>query len=508
MKHNNYRDAIQAVKLSEDFNDKTIAMLESKTKPVRKFRLRPALAACLAVLLLGGGSSAFAIAAEVKEYNAALTFFAQNNLSTEGLARGEIKNVYRDITTGKFAYDKTAEVIEKSVTGYQISQNAPTPEDVEALWNYKNINGNYYNIPLDTGEYRYNYVQKFDKSLEMNVPDKVVFGKYDGDTLLWKAELPDFSIRNYTVYGDYIVLFGMSESFFRNEISSGRLALLDKNGQVLWDIHADNGNNGGESYEKVVCDDSGITVFGNARLPITETSQNNDQTSYYAYSKNVLEVIRYDYSGKVIRHTEKEVGTSGIMGAAKLGDGYLVQLLSSTDGQYLLKVESDGTFTDKFTYSAQDSEYFITDMFDYNGKIYLSAYSVPKLGEGEETAGGRYDIAGILNPIFAEEDFDISNEELTKRVRANFTAVLLVCDPETGVPGEFYSVEGSIGSKLSKDEKGQLIWKVERITDTFLSMMTSSFTIGGACNVYEYAFDETGTLVSQVKTEEVTPFRR
>ncbi len=488
MKHNNYRDAIQAIKLSEDFNEKTIGLLESKTKPVRKFRLRTALAACLAILLLGGGASAFAIAADVKEYNAAVAFFSANNLSTEGLARGEVKNVYRDITTGKFTYGKTAEVIEKSVSGYQISQNAPTPEDVEALWNYKNTNGNYYVIPSDSGEFRCDYKYKYDEALGFEVNDKVVFGRYNGETLLWQAELPDFFVVNYTVYGNYIVVFGQSNSYSSRQVVHGRVALLDQNGRVLWDITCNNSYQS-EYYATAICDDEGITMFGRGNL-------------------SVLEVVRYDYNGNVIRRTEKEVGNFGIASAAKLGDGYLVRLLSFTDGQYLLKVESDGNFTDSFTYSAEDSEYFITDMFDYNGKIYLSAYAVPKLGEGAETAGGRYDIAGILNPIFAEEDFDISNEELTKRVRANFTAVLLVCDPETGVPGEFYSVEGSIGSKLSKDEKGQLIWKVERITDTFLSMMTSSFTIGGACNVYEYAFDETGTLVSQVKTEEVTPFRR
>lgn len=505
MKHNNYRDALDAVKLNEDFNDKTIALLEGKSKPIRKFRLRPALAACLAVLLLGGGASAFAIAAETKEYNTAVAFFSTNNLSTEGLARAEIKNVYRDITTGKFAYDKTAEVIKKSVGGYEISQNAPTPEDVEALWNYKNTNGNYYVIPKDSGEYRYYNTQKYDETLEMNMPDKVFFGKYDGDTPLWQVEFPYFNIRDYVVYKNYIVLFGNDNHFFELP-TYGRLVLLELNGQILWDITVDNGDVR-KYFEKVVCDDNGITVFETINQPLQEVTPNNDGVTY-VYSNNTLEVIRYDYNGNVLQRTEKEVGNYWIKNAAKFGDGWLVQVNDYTRNEYLLKVEADGNFSDTFTYSAQDAEYFITDMFDYNGKIYLSAYSVPKLGEGEATAGGRYDIAGVLNPIFEQEDFDISNEELTKRVRANFTAVLLVCNPESGVPGEFYSVEGSLGSKLSKDEKGQLVWKVERIIDTFLSMMTSSFTIGGACNVYEYTFDQNGTLVSQVKTEEVTPFRR
>ncbi len=508
MKHNNYREALNAVKLNDDFNEKTIAMLESKIKPSRKFRLKPALAAGLAVLLLSGGASAFAIAAEAREYNAAVAFFSTNHLPTEGLSRGEIKSVCRDITTGKFAHGKTAEVIQKSVGGYEISQNAPTPEDVEALWNYKNGNGNHYYIPLDTGEYRYDYTEKYDESLALYVPDKVLFGKYDGDTLLWQAELPDFSISFYTVYGDYIVLFGCSDSHSSDQATYGRLALLDQNGQILWDITADNGYQR-EYFEKAVCDENGITVFGMVNLPMTEITQDDDRVTHNYSTEKVLEVIRYDYGGNKIQRTEKKVGShAGIWNAAKFGDGWLVQMGGYTEGEYLLKVNADGTFADSFTYSARDAEYFINDMFDYNGKIWLSAYSVPKLDPGEGTAGGRYDIAGILNPIFEHEEFDISNEELTKRVRANFTAVLLVCDPETGVPGEFYSVEGSLGSKLSADESGRLIWKVERITDTYLSMMTSSFTIGGACDVFEYTFDESGALVNRAKTEEVTPFRR
>ncbi|NLB44240.1 MAG: hypothetical protein GX821_03635, partial [Clostridiaceae bacterium] len=52
------------------------------------------------------------------------------------------------------------------------------------------------------------------------------------------------------------------------------------------------------------------------------------------------------------------------------------------------------------------------------------------------------------------------------------------------------------------------VWEVESITDTFLSMATSSFTIGGASTVYRYTFDAAGTLLSQEKTEIAAPFRK
>ena len=76
--------------------------------PTRRSLPRPilAVALCLALLLcLGGGTLAFA--AEVKEYNDALVFFDTHGLSTEGLSRGEVKAVYRDITTQSFTFSKS-----------------------------------------------------------------------------------------------------------------------------------------------------------------------------------------------------------------------------------------------------------------------------------------------------------------------------------------------------------------------------------------------------------------
>jgi hypothetical protein len=93
-------------------------------------------------------------------------------------------------------------------------------------------------------------------------------------------------------------------------------------------------------------------------------------------------------------------------------------------------------------------------------------------------------------------------------MRDNYTALLLVCDPDGGQPETFYQVEGSLGGKLSVSERGELLWDVESFTSTFFSPATSAFSIGGTCQVYRYTFDGSGTLVSQVKTDETTVYRR
>lgn len=110
--------------------------------------------------------------------------------------------------------------------------------------------------------------------------------------------------------------------------------------------------------------------------------------------------------------------------------------------------------------------------------------------------------------LFDNNIWEISSEELTPMVRDNYTALLLVCEPKTGKPQEFYSVKGSLGGKPSASDAGNLIWDVESITSTFFSPATNSFTIGGTSYVFRYSFDALGLLMSQEKTDEIVNFRK
>lgn len=143
-------------------------------------------------------------------------------------------------------------------------------------------------------------------------------------------------------------------------------------------------------------------------------------------------------------------------------------------------------------------------MAEFGGQVYLSAYAVPKQING----GGRHEIANILDYVFEKENWEISSEELTPLVRDNYTAVLLLCDPEGGAPETFYSVNGSLGGELNVNDAGKLVWDVESIVNTFFSPATSSFTIGGTCQIFRYTFDDTGTLLHQEDTGETAPYHR
>jgi hypothetical protein len=108
----------------------------------------------------------------------------------------------------------------------------------------------------------------------------------------------------------------------------------------------------------------------------------------------------FDLNGKITRTHKTEIGLGQIRNVTRLGDGYILSLKSEDDHARLIKMSGDGLVTDAFSYESNDCRYFITDMIEYNEKIYLSAYSVPKLEDEEKDAGGRYEIAAVLNYIF------------------------------------------------------------------------------------------------------------
>ena len=167
-------------------------------------------------------------------------------------------------------------------------------------------------------------------------------------------------------------------------------------------------------------------------------------------------------------------------------------------------MDREGNLLDGFTYEGEDCNYTITNMTEFGNRVYLSAYAVPK----QIDEGGRDEIANILDYVFDKENWEISSEELTPVVRDNYTAVLLLCNPESGVPDSFYSVKGSLGGKLAVNNAGELMWNVESIVNTFFSPLTSSFSIGGTCQVFRYTFDDAGTLLSQEDTGETIPYFR
>lgn len=466
--------------------DRVLEQTGLRAKKIRRLRrpwVRAAIAACL-VLALGLGG--FAAAAEAKEYSEAVEFFAENGLSTEGLSRADVKAVFRDITTESFTNDKTAQVLERSVPGWEISQKEPTPEELAAAWD-RNV---WRNAALGAGiRYRTDCRYAPNEALGRDVFDRSFLECYRDGALLWTAEFSSFYVEDSTHTSAGTAVWGYRPSALLSggEAACPWLARVDEGGAILWQRRL---------------------VHGFSDEYIAAVLDNGDGT-WAVLSRGDLRFLclsQYDMDGNELSFHLAEVGNAGIWSAARLGDGYLVQLGHRMDGQTarVVKLDREGNVIDDLTYAGEDCDYTITGMIEFGDRAYLSAYAVPK----QTDEGGRHEIANILDYLFDNGIMEIPSEELTPVVRDNYTAVLLVCGPEGGAPETFYSVKGSLGGKLAVNGAGELEWDVESVTSTFFSPATSSFTIGGTCQVFRYTFDAAGTLARQEDTGETTPYRR
>ncbi len=457
-----------------------------------------AIAAC-ALVLLAACFGSWALEAEAKEYQAAVQFFRDYGMSTDGLSRADIIAVYRDITTESFTFSKTAEVIKNSlsansVSGYEIEQDQPTPEETENLWNYWNHVNQSNGLAGSNQEgvhYTYSATYKMVDSLGYEIHDTSYLEKYDGETFLWRVEVTDFRIDGYCTVSDGVIVFGQDDRNTGRQDVCAWLMKIDTDGRPIWQQRLQHG-----FCEEYVAD-------------IVE----NEDGSYAVFSRGDLAYFclsQYAADGTPLHVSKTEIGNCGIWQAARIGEGYIVQLGSplSQESMRLVKVDYDGTITEAFSYSSKDAYYTITDMIEFRGRIYLSAYAVPKGEEEENSAGDRYEIDDILQYLYENDIYEISSEELTPLVRENYTALLLECDPVTGTPQTFYSVKGSLGGKLCVNGTGTLLWNVESITSTYYSPATSAFTIGGTSTVFRYTFDEHGQLLDQEKTGDIVDYRR
>ncbi len=444
------------------------------------------LAACVALLVIAL-SVAAVVAAEAAEYKKAVSFFEENSLSANGLSRSEIKAVYRDITTRSFTYEKTATVLKSSVPGWEIEQDEPTPEELAEIWD---LNVWTKKIPATGTSYRIDCSYVTDRKRGVTVLEKSTVECYRDGSLIFTAEFRDFYVEGCGKIKDGTVVWGINSDYLsENPMSGGWIALVDDSGEIKWQRRLTHGFKH-ESVVKVLDNGDGtLAVIGRG-------------------DRRYLCLSFVDTDGKELSFSKTDAGGLGIRNAARLGDGYLVQLYSTIDKEtaLLYKMDRDGNLTDSFSYGDDESDYYITDMAEFGGEIYISAYAVPK----QNDEGGRHEIGNILDYIDSkgEEGYYIDSGELTPLVRDNYTALLLRCDPEGGVPSTFYSVKGSLGGGLSVTTDSGLEWKVESVTSTFFSPATSAFSIGGTCKVYKYTFDLTGRLTGTEDTGETVPYGR
>jgi len=432
------------------------------------------IAVCL-VLLAGLGAGLYT--AEAREYGEAVQFFAENGLSTEGLARQEIRAVYRDISTSSFSYAKTAEVIQKSlrVEGHEL------PLDAKALWDYKNSA----HAAADVG-YRFYSEEDMGGGRTCDIVEKVA-----GDKVLWRVALEEFWVQGTAAVKGGVLVYGQTPMRPGEQTLHARLAKIEDDGTLAWKKELQNGFKD-ETIEAVLEDADG---------------------SYAVFSRGELRMLclnRFTAEGDATCLRKTDVGNVGVWNAVHLDDGYLLQLGSYRKDEHtrIVRVDRSGRVRESFSYDGGDEQYYIEDMIEFGGRIYLSGYAVPKLGEGESDAGGRAEIAAILSKLDRRGVRTIASEELSAMLREHYTALLLACDPVSGTPGEFYTAKGGLGGRLAVNAEGDLSWEVGGISGARYSPLTSAYSIRGWGETVRYTFAADGTLKDRENTGQTAYYAR
>lgn len=467
------------------------------------------LLAAAAVLVAGVGAGIFAIRAEAKEYQAAVQFFQDNDLPTEGLTRGEMKEIYRDITTDSFTAEKTGELLK----GYMIEQKAETPEELKKVWKYRVRLRESAEKGTETPKsYRLSEQFKTDPELGFEIFDCSILEIYEWGELAHTTVFSDFWANGFTEISDGVIVRGNTYTWDSEQESPAWMMKADADGNIRWTRMLDHHYHTERIYAVLEDADGNLAVFsvGDSRM---------------------LTISRFSPEGEEISVTNSSLGsgTYWVSNAAICEDGYRAVIGSFTNSEYarMIRVDHEGGIWGDMNYDAGDMNCVICDTISFSDKVYISAYLVPK-NAGAPFDTGHYEVQPILQKVWdgeisavdiadhialdngdmTQEEFDSIKDELTPYLHEYYRGILIVCDPEKGEPQSFYEVPGVLGGSLSINAYGQMEWNTESFSWAMTTLILNSSSIRGECSVYRYTFDTDGTLICGEQTDKIVDYVR
>ena len=547
---------------ASSIGDNDVIAIPQKRKTKRTvFRVLAAAAAL--VLVVGGVIGIVRRMGSENEYGRAVEFFEQYALKTDGLSEKEIRNVYNDIYSNNFADPKTAEVIEASLIERNVSSDTLSSAKqaynaASALWSLNcTFGSSSYDVRAFVGDSRIydgevHYVRDYALRDYNGYPAEFLtdctFSKYVGDRPVWSCAFPLGYVTAYCPVDDGVIVYGYNEAitedriffiydcdeetqaalkarFVAEELSKYAdmaedrlfIAKIDADGKLVFKKDAGEGDINSE-YPAAVCPapDGGIAVFLSGQHSYKRTSEDEYRLESCTAFTLELYTAEGERKSSILKICETDQPTH-LLSVSACEGGFIALMGSdlfpfpNPSERSIARIAPDGTVTELAKLEGDEYARFIpSSICEYCGKVYISGYEYRS--EYAIWNGGRGEIQPLLDSIFDDlinsgKEWDIPSEELTPRVREIYTAKLLVFDPENGIR-EAASLPGAIGSTLSVGDNGVLIWNADEFVSTFFSPATSSFTIGGACAVRQFRFNETGTLAGVIPTGAMVIYRR
>ncbi len=406
---------------------------------VMRRRLNPA-AVCAAFVLLAVLLSAYAISVQYYGFSIAALFVGDGETVSKDLVMTQV--FYQDdLTEG----NKTISTY--SIPGISFYQAEPDDRDREeaitALDQQPDADKNETAGITDSNGNVYQLgVRKTENGGQLNT-----LKKYKADKLLWEVPLDLYGV-TFGIVENYIYLYG-------NELGSMHILLYNDLGEKLWEKTLDSISRIGfvQAKDGILC---------------AENCYSRDGKSYYSR-------YRIDIGGTILDETTVALPDNMLLNSfvreveIETDSGFLFRLLGSEDiaagskrGQ-LASIDAEGKQIRVWAYTASDGKYFFQDAALYHGKLYISGY------------------------ISARAEY---SEKINRK---DYKALLLVLDPATGVPQNYYEAAGSLGGTIVSDPDGNLTWEVKSILE--LKKENPDYREG--VSIYQYTLDENGELLKQ-----------
>ena len=440
-------------------------------------------------------------AKEVHDVNEAVKFFDEKGLDRSGLSNGDLKRVYRDITSKRFALPETRSLLagneQSGVPGVEIREG-----EIVNRPNWSNVISNFAGVGQDEYVFDTALGYVFSSSL-WGIPEgedaysgtkisAIDDGKTTKETLI-----PIYANGKWALLCDeYLTVFGhnpYTEDIEENERGLPGVVRLTRDLQILWQTSFGRAGR----YEDFVCL-AELPSSGGVLL-VTNDLYRGVRGKARVFDKNGN--LTAEYTGK----------DRVYFGAAWVLPGERV-LLTCVDGKdsealptdftdtFFLELDENLKELSSFSLRETDTAYIFKDVLELGDALYLSGYALPVGLLGEE---GFVSEAQLLNVLRASSSEMPGSGTLLAEAKAVYTAVLMAYSPGENEVKKFYTVPGAEGGALSTDEKGRLVWTVEMLENVKdLPPWSDTFAHDYMYRRYAYLFGKDGRLLQRTDTGE------
>ena len=198
-------------------------------------------------------------------------------------------------------------------------------------------------------------------------------------------------------------------------------------------------------------------------------------------------VYEYDYNGTPLQEDRQHSWNIGApVFETKGGGSYRGSYMAISDPWTIAFYNESLHYKDKLFFECEYGQMYFSDIRYYNDKMYISACTTPANMGGNLLMRYIYLNEYVSRCHLQWENNMVYADELSDYAAQDQRAFLLVVDPRTLKPEDFYFVDGAMPGELWITDAGDLCWSVKPIISVCISDAGYDFVT----RLTEYTFDE------------------